>query len=278
MLLLLFGACFKGGVPAAQNAGIVNPKESGAPSPSPPAGQGKEDFSLLIRRVARAAEIPPPLAEELEAAAAAGPAFLLDLLSCLNGDAGLRLLVDKQRPLPADYAPGDLMELTGGSYQVNRKGLLLRAAAAAALETMAAAAREEGITLAASSAYRSYAYQQEVYARNVREMGREAADRESAMPGHSQHQLGLVVDFGSINDSFADTRAGRWLAVHAGRFGWSLSFPQGYEHLTGYRWESWHYRYVGKDLAAFMAAYFNGIQQYALRFIYEWEQAGAFEF
>jgi D-alanyl-D-alanine carboxypeptidase len=103
-------------------------------------------------------------------------------------------------------------------------------------------------------------------------MGQEEADRESARPGHSQHQTGLVVDFGSIDDSFAETRAGRWIAANASRFGWSVSFPQGYEAVTGYRWESWHYRYVGRDLTAFIDAYFGGIQQYALQFIYEWEQ------
>jgi D-alanyl-D-alanine carboxypeptidase len=144
--------------------------------------------------------------------------------------------------------------------------------AAESLEEMAAAALTEGVTLTASSAYRSYAYQQEVYARNVRESGREIADRESARPGRSQHQTGLALDFGSIDDSFAGTSAGRWIAANAGRFGWSLSFPDGYEEVTGYRWESWHYRYVGRELAFFIETYFGGIQQYALRFIYEWER------
>jgi D-alanyl-D-alanine carboxypeptidase len=138
---------------------------------------------------------------------------------------------------------------------------------------MAAAAAAEGVILTVSSAYRSYAYQEEVYARNVRELGQEAADRESARPGHSQHQTGLVADFGSIDDSFAKTAAGRWILANAGRFGWSLSFPQGYEEVTGYRWESWHYRYVGRELAYFIDAYFSGIQQYALQFIRAWEQA-----
>jgi D-alanyl-D-alanine carboxypeptidase len=102
-------------------------------------------------------------------------------------------------------------------------------------------------------------------------MGQEAADRESARPGHSQHQTGLVVDFGSIDDSFAATAAGRWITANASRFGWSLSYPNGYEDVTGYRWESWHYRYVGREIAAFINNYFDGIQQYALRFMYEWE-------
>lgn len=220
------------------------------------------------------AGIPPDLARRIETAAAEGPSFILDLLVCLSGDPFLWILVDKTHPLPDGYAPDDLVNLSGGSYEVNRPGHRLRQAAADSLEEMAVAARTGGITLTASSAYRSYEYQVEVYGRNVREMGREAADRESARPGYSQHQLGLVVDFGaedgSIGDHFAQTDAGRWMASNASRYGWSLSFPQGMEAVTGYRWESWHYRYVGRDLAAFIDAYFDGVQQYALQFIREW--------
>jgi D-alanyl-D-alanine carboxypeptidase len=228
-----------------------------------------------LREVLREAKIPPELSRSVETAAAANPAFILDLLSCLEEDPLLRRLVDKGHPLPPSYEPAGLVELeSAGHYQTSRRGLLLRQDAEEALEEMAAAALAEGIVLTVSSAYRSSAYQEEVYARNVREMGRETADRESARPGYSQHQTGLAVDFGSIDDRFAQTRAGRWLLSNGNRFGWSLSFPEGYEAVTGYRWESWHYRYLGRDLAAFTAAYFGGIQQYALQFIHAWEQAG----
>ncbi|MDR1443440.1 MAG: M15 family metallopeptidase [Treponema sp.] len=228
------------------------------------------DAGILINAL-NGAGLPPELAVRLEAAAAESPAFILDLLSCLEGDPFLRRLVDKSHPLPEGYEPEDLAELSPGSYEVGRRGLMLRRSAAEALERMAAAARAGGVVLTASSAYRSYAYQVEVYGRNVQEMGREAADRESSRPGYSQHQTGLAVDFGSIDDSFARTGAGRWVLEHAARFGWSLSFPDGYEDATGYRWESWHYRYVGEDLAAFIDTWFDGIQQYALQFIHAWE-------
>ncbi|MDR1957396.1 MAG: M15 family metallopeptidase [Treponema sp.] len=232
------------------------------------------NFEGFLARILEEAEIPAELARNIQATAAEGPALLLDLLAALAGDPYLRVLVDKKHALPLGYAPDDLVELTGGFYQVSRRGLLLRRSAETALEEMAAAAQADGVILTVSSAYRSYSYQETVYARNVRESGQETADRESARPGYSQHQLGLVVDFGSIDDSFAETSAGRWIVAHASSFGWSLSFPQDYEAITGYRWESWHYRYVGRELTYFMDTYFNGIQQYALQFIYCWEKAG----
>jgi D-alanyl-D-alanine carboxypeptidase len=242
------------------------------------AGDAFGEFDAFIDRVLTAAEIPDDMAVNVMYAALEGPSFILDILSCLSGDPFLYTLVDKSHPLPPGYAPDDLVSLAGidggDSYRISRSGLLLRRAAAEALEEMAAAAKAEGVTLTAGSAYRSYDYQAQVYGRNVNEMGQEAADRESAPPGHSQHQTGLVLDFAPIDDSFAATAAGKWVLANAGRFGWSLSFPDGFESVTGYRWESWHYRYVGKDLVSFIDAYFDGIQQHALRFLHEWQRAG----
>ncbi|GHV81728.1 hypothetical protein AGMMS49991_02860 [Spirochaetia bacterium] len=236
----------------------------------------EEIFDDFLGRILQTAEIPDDIARHIKEAAA-GPSFLLDLLTCISGDPYLYALVDKTHALPEGYTPDDLVQLTGtaggDSYQISRHGLMLRQDAARALEEMAAAARADGITLIAGSTYRSYDYQVEVYNRNVRESGRETADRESARPGYSQHQTGLVVDFAPIDDTFAETPAGAWVRENAGRFGWSISFPDGYESVTGYRWESWHYRCVGRDLAAFIDTYFGGVQQYALRFIHEWVQA-----
>jgi D-alanyl-D-alanine carboxypeptidase len=229
-------------------------------------------FAAQLSAVMRNAELPGYLTARIQAASAQSSAFADDLFACLAEDRHLRELVDKQHSLRSGYAPVDLVVLENGTYQVSRAGMLLRKAAVDSLSEMAAAARRSGVTLVASSAYRSFEYQEQVYSRIVREMGREAADRESARPGHSQHQTGLTIDFGSIDDSFALTAAGRWMVANASRFGWSISYPDGYEAVTGYRWESWHYRYVGTRLAAFIDDYFDGIQQYALRFLYEWEK------
>ena len=202
-----------------------------------------------------------------------GAEFLAELDALLSADDPyLRRLVDKQHPLPENYEPGDLVELRYGSYRAGiTDTMMLRRKAEEALEAMAAAAKKENITITVSSAYRSYTYQVGSFDRWTRRLGLEEAERVSARPGRSQHQLGLVVDFGSITNDFAGTAAGKWTAANAGRFGWSLSYPRGREELTGYAWESWHYRYVGQDLAAFIEAWFGGVQQYALRFIHEWE-------
>lgn len=216
------------------------------------------------------AELPEKIAKKIDAAAAGSPAFMTDLRTCLRGEKYLRELVDKQHPLPSDYVPDDLIMLEEGVYQLIRPEPLRRVAAES-LNKMAAAARKDGVTLAISSAYRSYDYQTKVYNRNVRELGKKAADLESAQPGASQHQTGLAVDFYPVNEFFATTKAGIWLAENASRFGWSISFPRGYETATGYKWECWHWRYVGLDIARFIDNYFEGVQQYALRFLHEYE-------
>lgn len=227
-----------------------------------------------LQEILSRAKLPEAMAAAIRDNSSTDPSFFMDLLTVLEEDPYWYLLVDKQHPLPADYAPNDLVQLSeikdDVSYLLNRNDLSLRKAASDALEEMAAAAKNDGITLLVSSTYRSYSYQKQVYARNVAELGEAEANRVSAKPGESQHQLGLVADFGSITNDFAESKAGLWMAENAGTYGWNLSFPQGYEEITGYDWESWHFRYVGKNLSYFIDAYFDGIQQYALQFIDEW--------
>ncbi|MDR2730615.1 MAG: M15 family metallopeptidase [Treponema sp.] len=230
-------------------------------------------YSQSILTIMEKAQLPESISKKIFNSLSINSSFFTDLSSCLREDPYLRILVDKEHPLDSGYEPDDLIGLKNASYRVNRNDLTLRSAAAASLEEMARTAKEAGLTLLASSAYRSFEYQTTVYERNVREMGKTAADRESARPGHSQHQLGLVIDFGSIDDSFARTKESQWLSANASRYGWSLSYPEEYESLTGYRWESWHYRYVGKELAYFIDTWFDGIQQHALRFIHEYEKS-----
>jgi D-alanyl-D-alanine carboxypeptidase len=229
----------------------------------------ESNFSTILSAALTNSYLPQNIAMRIQEITASNPAFIIDFLNIMQEDPYLWVLVDKEHPLPAGYEPDDLVELKNGIYGVSREGMMLRNSAASSLEEMSAAAKYEGFTLTVSSAYRSFDYQALVYERNVRSMGQKEADRESARPGFSQHQLGLVIDFGSITDAFAQTPEGKWLSANALRFGWSLSYPEGYEDITGYRWESWHYRYTGKETAQFIDSYFDGMQQYALKFLYE---------
>jgi len=217
------------------------------------------------------AGLPSYIADNIKKAALEGPEFLIDLIVILQQDPYTYILVDKEHSLPITYEPDDLVPLRAGSFRISRNDLALRRMAVDALEEMAEAALRDGISLVVGSTYRSGLYQEEVYERWVRQLGRQEADRISARPGHSQHQLGLVVDFVPIDPSFAATPAAAWLKENAAAYGWSLSYPEGYEHITGYSYESWHYRYVGKELAEFIDMYFDGIQQYALLFIQAWQ-------
>jgi zinc D-Ala-D-Ala carboxypeptidase len=209
--------------------------------------------------------LPPEIAKRAEA----NPDRFAALVERARAvaDPWLLVRVDKEKALPDGFAPPDLVSLTDYPFALSRKDLRLRKPVAEAAREMVAAAKADGVTLVFSSTYRSYEYQVEVYARNVREDGQEAADRVSARPGHSQHQLGTVVDFGSIDNSFAQSAAGQWTAKNAGRFGFSLSFPQGAEEITGYSWESWHFRYIGKDAVALQDEFFGGIQQHMIVFL-----------
>lgn len=211
------------------------------------------------------AGLPP----EILARAEATPERFIELAERArsNPDPWLLSRVDKEKPLSADYEPADLVPLTEYPFTLSRKDLRLRKPAAEAAREMDGAAKADGVSLVFSSAYRSYDYQAQVYARNVKADGQEAADRVSARPGHSQHQLGTAIDFGAIDNSFARSKAGLWMADNAGRFGFSLSFPEGKEAVTGYSWESWHFRYIGRDAVALQDEFFGGVQQHMIVFL-----------
>jgi D-alanyl-D-alanine carboxypeptidase len=225
------------------------------------------EFSLTARDLQKmTAGLPKSIQEGI----AAKPAdFLHQLAAVLAEPADLLVLVDKTHPLPADAVPPDLVSLGGYHLSVSRNDLQLRKSIMPAVLAMDSAARADGAPLLYSSSYRSFDYQAGVYAREVKEFGQAQADRESARPGTSQHQLGTVIDFGSITDAFADTREGRWLAAHAWEYGFSLSYPEGYESVTGYRHESWHYRYITKPAARLQREFFGDIQQYMLVFLHD---------
>ena len=206
--------------------------------------------------------------------------FLKDLYFVLaeekkyrSDDLNLYYLIDKQHTVSSTYEPKDLQPLVKNDvYAINRNDLSLRPDAAKALEQLGRAALKDGIRILVSSSYRSYAYQDRLFKYWVSVDGLEEAERESARPGTSQHQLGTAVDFGSITDDFAETKMGKWVYSHAAEYGWSLSFPKEYEDITGYRWECWHFRFIGVPACRFQERWFRNVQQYMLEFIDLWKQ------
>jgi zinc D-Ala-D-Ala carboxypeptidase len=211
------------------------------------------------------------LPEAERRAVEAAPARFLELLSAVENerraDPEAFVLVDKRHYLSADFAPRDLVALDGTGLSVTGPGHRLRRATLEALVAMSAAARADGVELVVGSAYRSYKYQVGLFARTVQQLGREKAESLSAHAGASQHQLGTALDFSPIDEAFASTKAGRWTAANAGRFGFSLSYPQGMSEITGYAWESWHFRYIGHEALALQNEYFGGLQEHLFLFL-----------
>lgn len=114
---------------------------------------------------------------------------------------------------------------------------------------MKADATSLGLNIYISSGYRPYATQERIYNNYVAKDGQEEADTYSARPGHSEHQTGLAFDLNSIDDSFAYTNEGKWIDENCYRYGFIIRYPKGKDNITGYMYESWHLRYVGKELA-----------------------------
>lgn len=190
-----------------------------------------------------------------------------------QNDLPLYFLIDKKNKVSSTYVPMNLKKLVKNDlYNINRNDLSLRLDVELELQKMAKAAKLQGITLLVSSTYRSYDYQAKVFQKWVNLDGEKAAERYSARPGTSQHQLGTAIDFGSITADFINTKQGQWLYNNASKFGWSLSFPKGYEDITGYMYECWHYRYIGIPACNLQKKYFNNVQQYMLEFIDLWKK------
>jgi zinc D-Ala-D-Ala carboxypeptidase len=165
-------------------------------------------------------------------------------------------VVDTALRLPADYAPSDLVPTAAAGIDGGGK---VRKGVIADLRAMAAQAVADGIPLRIRSAYRSEPRQADVFEGWARQVGRKKALRVSARPGHSEHQLGTTIDFARSSappweGDVAPTPTGRWLARNAADFGFVMSYPKGSSEVTCYAAEPWHFRWIGRDRAASVAA------------------------
>lgn len=171
------------------------------------------------------------------------PTFDKNMYS-LTEPSSIWVVVNKKRPLPSSYVPGDLTPVLGGQ---------MRTEAGNALKNLVNSAKNNGHDLSIISSYRSYNTQSSTYNGYVAQDGAAKADTYSARPGHSEHQSGLAVDLGNgvcnLEICFGDTSAGKWLASTAPNFGFIVRYPAGKDNITGYQYEPWHVRYVGVELA-----------------------------
>jgi hypothetical protein len=186
-------------------------------------------------------------------AANAGPppdCRLDDVLTIPRGyDDWQHTLVDWILSVGPDYKPPDLVSISAAGVT---GGGQIRQVAFDDLKAMAAAARDAGTPLGNVSSYRSYKTQKALFNSYVNGYGFKRAITFSARPGHSEHQLGLVIDFAPGGKSVfvnEETGAGAWLAKNAWKYGWLMSYPRGKMALTCYSYEPWHYRYFGRELA-----------------------------
>lgn len=151
-----------------------------------------------------------------------------DGLTYVNGI----LIVNKTYSLPKDYDPGSLNNDAKNAFDEMQKS-----------------AEGENIKLWIASGYRSYTLQNSLYNNYVLKDGKEKADTYSARPGHSEHQTGLAMDLNIIDSSFEGTPEAIWIEQNCYKYGFIIRYPKGKESITGYKYEPWHIRYLGKEIA-----------------------------
>ena len=157
------------------------------------------------------------------------------------------MIVNKSYGLPEDYYPKNTH--ADAANKTNTCNNCINEVAYNAFNDMKRDASAIGLNIYIQSGYRPYVAQKNIYNNYVARDGKNAADTYSARPGHSEHQSGLCFDLNSISDSFANTNEGKWVNDNAYIYGFAIRFPKGKQKYTGYKYESWHLRYVGTELA-----------------------------
>ncbi|MFC7393391.1 M15 family metallopeptidase [Scopulibacillus cellulosilyticus] len=192
-------------------------------------------------------------------------------VTVVSNPKSILVLVNKTHKLPDGYTPPDLtIPHVKFPYDGTYEKMHLRKPAAVALEKMFKGAEKQGITLYAQSGYRSYDRQKAIFATNVQQQGKKQASIVSAEPGTSEHQTGLAMDISSqdaefrLDQDFGDTKEGKWVAQHCADYGFIIRYPKGKdkEKITGYEYEPWHIRYVGKKAAEYIMGHHITLEQY----------------
>ncbi len=202
--------------------------------------EAKEEFTLIVKEKKKESSQNDSLSNPQETktftTSKGFKGVIKDGITYIDG----YLIVNKTYSLPSSY------------------GTSLTSTTKNAFNKMQAAAKLDGINIYIASGFRSYRTQNRLYNNYVARDGKAKADTYSARPGHSEHQSGLAFDICShdldgqnacINSNFDNTDQAKWLAQNAYKYGFILRYPKGKTNETGYKYESWHFRYVGTDLS-----------------------------
>ncbi len=169
---------------------------------------------------------------------------------------GKFVILNKSYHADATYHAPDLMEidpiysLYGSTYKIE-----LSKECFEAFLKMYNDAKNLGYGFKINSAYRSYEKQENIYNGYLKTDTQKNVDTYSARPGYSEHQTGYafdIRDFPFTNDDYSKTKSFTWVSKNAYKYGFILRFPEGKEHITGYQYESWHYRYCGIDCSTYI--------------------------
>ncbi len=227
--------------PGTQPTASANAFHDADPTPTPTRSEPADRGNASREPEVKSPEIPQCISDDKQA-------FHDDL------DEWALTFMDHEYGLDANYAPTDLVRVTEAGVE----GVgYLRELVISDLAEMASAAKQAGAPIAVHSSYRSYGEQKSTYKRWSEQMGSDKAALSSAREGHSEHQLGTALDIRGAerwqapwkDGDFGQTKAGKWLAENARSYGFIMSFPPESQDVTCYKYEPWHFRYVGKDVA-----------------------------
>lgn len=176
------------------------------------------------------------------------------------------VLVNKYNYLPNYFEPDNLVILD----EYSKGNIKLVSEAYEAFKLMAKNAQEQNLNLRIVSAYRSYDYQKKLYNNYLKTDSQEVVDAYSARPGFSEHQTGLAIDIDNTLESYTNfhiTQEFTWMKENAYKYGFILRYDLGKEHITGYQYEPWHYRYVGTDISNYIHQAKITYEEYYYQFI-----------
>jgi D-alanyl-D-alanine carboxypeptidase len=179
-----------------------------------------------------------------------------DAIQVVAKPESIPVLVNKKNKLPENYVPKDLVYTSiPFTFKEKTEKRKMRSEAATAISKLFTESKNQGVSLLGVSAYRSHATQVALFDSYVKRDGYAKAITYSALPGTSEHETGLAIDVTGGNgkcaaqDCFGGTKEAKWLQAHADDYGFIIRYPKGKESVTGYKYEPWHLRYVGKSIA-----------------------------